>query len=312
MTERFIRRCSSATSCFLTLLVLCGIFSSGSVKAKQIQEDYLRNVSIANTSPEITYTPFFCNSSTSEVDCKGGWRALDVDGLTVVSTDGPSEGGVNIVPQMFFSFRASNLFMTTSPLSNVSINVTVLTGNVTVNAMANSSLGSLAVVNLQETDTTTISITYVPDLQMPARLDIGNITIMVKNDSVSSSFLPTQTLPPSISLPTVIPTSSSSNSATPTTTSDNTKKKLVAHAVGLTIGLGLGLTAVACVIYMLWRRRRRKQREDSMVAGGTIDHASASRWNRELPSLAEPGRQSMSSYLSRRATKDHKDTRWFR
>ncbi|KAF9269316.1 hypothetical protein L218DRAFT_832905, partial [Marasmius fiardii PR-910] len=219
------------------------------------------NITVVNTSPDITYTPFLCNSTSNDPSCNGGWRILDADGSTVVSTDGPATGGLDVVPQMFLRFRATNLFMTTSALSNASMNVTVFSGSTVLSAIANSSVGSLSVVNLPDTQTTTLSITYIQS-SIQSRLDIGNITITVSNESASTSFLPTQTLPPSISLPTIIPTSSESSTPSATANSANEyKKKLIANAVGLTVGLGLGLTAVACAIYALWRRYRRKKRE---------------------------------------------------
>ncbi|KAF9258054.1 hypothetical protein L218DRAFT_766499 [Marasmius fiardii PR-910] len=309
MTEGFIYRRGSSISILFIWTCSFPLFFFFVFDLVKAQQEGLRNVSIANTSPEITYSPFLCNSSSSEPDCNGGWRVLDVEGVTVVSTDGSVVDGVDIVPQVFFRFRAQNLTMTTSSLSNASINVTVVTGKTILNAVGNSSVGSFAVVHLQDTETTTLEVTYIQGT-IPSRLDIGNITITVKNDSVSTSFLPTQTLPPSISLPSIVPTttaSSSSSSATATNSGESdSKNKLIANAVGLTIGLGLGLTAATCAIYVLWRRRRGPKGEHASGASG----ASMEDWNRDQhPSLV--GRQSLSSYRSPRATKDYTDTRWF-
>ncbi|KAJ8095305.1 hypothetical protein PM082_010528 [Marasmius tenuissimus] len=180
--------------------------------------------------------------------------------------------------------------MSTSPLSNASFNVTVSSGGMVANAVANSSIGRFAVVNLNDNDITTLSITYVPS-EISSRLDIGNITITVLNTSI-------------------IPTSSS---ATPTpTNSDNNaaaekKKKLISTAVGLTLGLGLGLTAVTCAIYLLWRRRRRRKRDASGERDplDDVDEALAG----AVPSSQPLSPLSRSS--GRRTTKDNMDTRWY-
>ncbi|KAG7094266.1 hypothetical protein E1B28_007870 [Marasmius oreades] len=298
MLARFVHRSSLSTLhvwtwlSFLSL-VLC-------ISSVEAQQAGLQNVTIVNTSPEITFTPFFCNSTT---DCTSGWRVLDVDGFTAVSTDGPAADGVDIVPQMFFRFRATRLSMTTSILSNASMNLTVLSGSTVLNAVANSSVGLFSILNLQDTQTTTLSITYIQS-PIPSRLDIGNITITVSDGSASSSFLPTQTLPPSIALPSVTPTSTSIPPSIPDNSAKDARKNLIADAVGLTLGLGFGLTAITCAIYILWRRRRRKRREASSEQdfhGGNLDN---------LESAARP--RTWSYRLARLArNKDNMDTRWF-
>lgn len=289
-------------------------FATLFVSVRAQQTGSAQNVSISNVSPDISYTPFFCdasNTSASNPDCNGGWRLVDVNGSSVVSTNGPSVEGANLIPQMFLRFRATSLFMTTSPLSNATMNITVFTGTTVISQVANSSLGLLLVVNLNEENTTTLSITYISDQDatgtiIPSRLDIGSITVSVSNPSASSSILPTQTLPPSISLPVVLPTSTSSSTPSPSATqqpsNNNNRKSLIANAVGLTLGLGLGLTAVACIAYVFWRRRRRMRKRE-FEAAGVLSNMEAG-----------AGAQVSSNYDSdrpKRPARDNRDTRWF-
>ncbi|KAJ7575783.1 hypothetical protein C8J56DRAFT_801103 [Mycena floridula] len=219
------------------------------------------NVTISNTSPQIRYTPFLC-PMTAET-CDGAWRVIDIDGASVVSTNGPSDAENDILPQMFFSFRASTIFVQTSSLSNATVNLTIFAGNVAITAIINSSLGHFTVVQLPEDEVATLSLTFIAGA--PSRLDIGNIIITVSDptgNSATSSFLPTQTLPPPIILPSFVPPSSALPSATasllPTSTTipSLSLKRLVGLAVGLVVGLGLGLTVLAAALWLLWRRRR--------------------------------------------------------
>ncbi|KAJ7576190.1 hypothetical protein C8J56DRAFT_723699, partial [Mycena floridula] len=131
------------------------------------------NVSISNTSPQIQYTPFLC--PTTAETCDGAWRVIDIDGASVVSTNGPSDAENDILPQMFFSFRASTIFVQTSSLSNATVNLTIFAGNVGVTAVINSSLGNFTVVQLPEDEVATLSLTFIAGA--PSCLDIGNIII---------------------------------------------------------------------------------------------------------------------------------------
>ncbi|KAF5386356.1 hypothetical protein D9757_006648 [Collybiopsis confluens] len=260
-----------------TLVLFCLFLSTpfhGTRRVWAQQAGSLQNISIANTSPQITYSPFVCNitgSDSFDSSCLGGWQVLTVGGTTVVSTQGAGPLGVNIVPQMFLRFQASALFFSTSSTSNATFNIAASAGNTSVSVPANSSVGNAALFNLPENETTTLTLTFVPG-QLPAHLDIGNITTEVTTNSSLSSILPTQTLPPSISLPTFTPltstasfTSTSSNTLSPTTqSSSNSKhKQLVADAVGLTLGLGLGLTLFSSLAFYIWKRRRRRQSSES-------------------------------------------------
>ncbi|KAJ3881598.1 hypothetical protein F5051DRAFT_425713 [Lentinula edodes] len=195
-------------------------------------------------------------------NCLGGWQVLSSGGGTIVSTEGAGPVGANIIPQMFLQFRASALFLSTSPSSNASFEIAVSAGNASVSVSANSSIGVAAILNLPENETTTLSLTFIPG-QSPSHLDIGTIAITVTDNSSISSVLPTPTLPPTISLPSFISSTSSSipsGTSTPSSQSSNSShKQLVTDAVGLTVGLGLGLTLVASLGYYTWKRRRRRQ-----------------------------------------------------
>ncbi|KAJ7576259.1 hypothetical protein C8J56DRAFT_800312 [Mycena floridula] len=228
------------------------------------------NVTISNTSPQIRYTPFLC--PTTAETCDGAWRVIDIDGASVVSTNGPSDAENDILPQMFFSFRASTIFVQTSSLSNATVNLTIFAGNVAITAIINSSLGHFTVVQLPEDEVATLSLTFIAGA--PSRLDIGNIIITVSDPTATSSFLPTQTLPPPIILPSFVPPSSPLPSATAsllpisTTIPSLSLKRLVGLAVGLVVGLGLGLTALAAALWLLWRRRRIKATSQFTLPSG--------------------------------------------
>jgi len=229
------------------------------------------NISIPNTSPQIEYSPFLCNvtgSASFSPSCLGGWQVLTSEEGTILSSEGAGPLGANIVPQMFLRFQASTLFLTTSTSSNATFTITVSVGDDIANASANSSVGQAGIFNLPENETTTLSVTFDAG-QIPSHLDIGNITIQVPVNSSLSSALPTQTLPPSVSLPIFVSTSSgSSSTSTPSSTSSTQSdaakhKQLIDVAVGLTLGLGLGLTLIITLMYFAWKRRRRRQQDDN-------------------------------------------------
>ncbi|KAJ7576253.1 hypothetical protein C8J56DRAFT_800330 [Mycena floridula] len=217
------------------------------------------NVSISNTSPQIRYTPFLC--PTTAETCDGAWRVTDVDGASVVSTNGPTDAENDILPQMFFSFRASTIFVQTSSLSNATVNLTIFAGNVGVTAVINSSLGNFTVVQLPEDEVATLSLTFIA---WTLETSSSRSQIRRAGNSATSSFLPTQTLPPPIILPSFVPPSRAQPSATASSLSTSTTipslslKYLVVLAVGLVVGLGLGLTVLVAALWLLWRRRRIK------------------------------------------------------
>ncbi|PPQ99243.1 hypothetical protein CVT26_014099 [Gymnopilus dilepis] len=226
----------------------------------------LLNVTIPVTSSQITYTPFVCNATavaTNPESCAGAWQLSDPtdQGLQSISTFGPSPASANIIPQMFFTFRAFQLSLATLPSSNATMNVTVSANGTVVWAIFNSSLESIRAVNLPENEATFLSITFLSS-STPTRFDLASLTIMVPANASITSFLPPETLPPSISLPTFTlstrtstPTSASSTAAVQHTS----RRKMIAEAVGLTLGLGLGLTVIAVLSFMYWKRRRHRE-----------------------------------------------------
>ncbi|KAJ7777337.1 hypothetical protein B0H16DRAFT_1449438 [Mycena metata] len=228
------------------------------------------NVSIPNTSLQIVYTPFLCNTSTLVIDpgCQGAWNETSIAGIPVVSTTGPAANGADIVPQMFMAFRASALFMSTSVASNASANFTVSSASVTASRLIDSSAGLVAIVNLVESDLTTLTITFIPG-QGTTQLDIGSITLTVSDPGSTASFLPTMTLPPSITLPTFTPQSTTSSSASPSSSKSPqtlSHRAEIAEALGLVFGLGFGLSIIAGAILFWWKRRRRLQAEQQQNA----------------------------------------------
>ncbi|THU94897.1 hypothetical protein K435DRAFT_860071 [Dendrothele bispora CBS 962.96] len=346
----------------LKLVFLFLLFLSSTCLAQQ-GPGTLQNVTISNQDPQITYSPFLCNTTNNfsfDASCNGGWQILDVDGQSVVATQGPSPAVADIVPQMFLRVRggfarpifyltrfmlsvrllvrtrsrltsslfynslsntihlfkltfdlrtlvyslpaASAVIISLSPLSNATINVTVSAGSTSVTVAANSSLGVVGIFNMIEAETTTITITYIVDAGVDfALLDIGSITAQVTNGGSASSILPTMTLPPSVSIPTFVAPQTSSPSASPSSTagtSSSSHKQLVADAVGLTVGLGLGLTAVCVLGYLLWIRRRRKRRR---LPGDT----------ERQEQQQSPTSSSVFSRFRTRRSKDNQDTRWF-
>ncbi|KAF4611122.1 hypothetical protein D9613_007176 [Agrocybe pediades] len=247
----------------IALICLCLIPSA-------LSQEFL-NVSIPLNSTQIVYTPFLCNAtavSTNPQRCAGAWQVSDSDPATI-STFGPSSTSNNIIPQFFFSFRAFELHLTTSPSSNATVNVTVSSNGIVVSSVFNSSVGSVSIVNLPENDTSVMTINYISS-SIPTRLDLEALEITVLANATITSFLPTPTLPISISLPTfTTPSSTLSSSATSTSNAaqgHGTSKKMIAEAVGLTVGLGLGLTIVATLIFYYWRRRRRREADVPMEA----------------------------------------------
>nr|GAT56614.1 predicted protein [Mycena chlorophos] len=220
------------------------------------------NVSVSNTAPEIEYTPFLCNapSSASNSGCSGGWNATNIGGIPTVSTFGPASGGEDIVPQMFMAFRASAFYMSTSVDSNATANFTVASNTSLQTHVVNSADGLVSIVGLDETQLTSLVITFIPQSNA-SQLDIGSILLTVSDPDATSSFLPTETLPPSMSLPTYV--STSATSTTTSTVQALPHRAEIAEALSLVLGVGIGLCIIAGCIFFWWRRRKklRQQRQ---------------------------------------------------
>ncbi|KAF8997852.1 hypothetical protein BDQ17DRAFT_1428752 [Cyathus striatus] len=223
-----------------------------------------RNVTIPVNSTQITYTPFLCNATVANPDaqCAGAWRTIvNSTGGALVSTDGPDPAANNIIPQMFLRIQAKTIFLQPSIFSNATANITVSESDITVSTLFNTSLGPATILNLNSSVTTMVAISYVEISEDPdAILEVEGLIITVDDDTPSSSILPTQTLPPSISMPTFSPPSPTSTpSPSPTPPPSPSRRRMIAEAVGLTVGLGLGLTALSAAAFYYWRRRRRER-----------------------------------------------------
>ncbi|KJA28216.1 hypothetical protein HYPSUDRAFT_809084 [Hypholoma sublateritium FD-334 SS-4] len=211
------------------------------------------NLSIPITSTQLVYTPFVCNSTVAQANpqsCSGAWR-LSADEASVATT-GPSPNSSNIVPQLFFQFQATDLFLTTLPSSNATVNLTASSNGTSVSTLFNTTLGMAAIVNLPENVVSQLTITFIPS-NVSTQFVLQGIAITTPQNGTITSILPTQTLPPSISLPPFT-----------TPTSGSAKRKRIAEAVGLTVGLGLGLTLLFSGTFYYWKRQRRDIHNDSI------------------------------------------------
>lgn len=74
--------------------------------------------------------------------------------------------------------QASAFYLETSNVSTAQANITVSENLTSIEVNFNSSIGTLAVVNLVETEVTLVTLTFLPD-QFPSRLDIQSLIITV-------------------------------------------------------------------------------------------------------------------------------------
>lgn len=216
-----------------------------------------QQVVLGSTSPDIVYLPSLCN--VSNMGCFSAWQQIYIDcpsingtPVIVTSTTGPIPQTGNIVPQLFLTFRASTLYLRTSPFSNATVNfsITADPSGVTITKQVNTNISLIIADNLPESQTTTLGVTFLQGLS-PTRFDIESITLNVTNSSATSSYLPTPTLPISSFPPNLSP---SSTSAVISNTSQRT-----GVIIGATLGGVLGSLAISIAgffIYRRWRRRR--------------------------------------------------------
>ncbi|KAF8637493.1 hypothetical protein AX17_002797 [Amanita inopinata Kibby_2008] len=236
-----------------------------------------RNVTLDVNGPQFTYFPFICNArspssfttinSTHEAGpCNGGWAVEYLDGHKLMTTNGTDPMNLAIVPQILFRVQASAVFITTSRLSNATAALSAVDASATFNSSLGSAPNSIAIFNLRQNEVTNITLSFVPDdnandvLRPSSRLDLSSVVILI-SDRVSPIALPTMTVPPSATLPTALPESTTSGEISlplisPSATGSSGRNKLVADAVGITIGLGFGLTILTLVAYASWRRWR--------------------------------------------------------
>ncbi|KAF5316581.1 hypothetical protein D9619_006731 [Psilocybe cf. subviscida] len=291
-----------ASSCSLLLLpwlqqVLLGLLFASQTTAAPGDPPSFLNISIPLASPKIVYTPFLCNATqaiASPQICAGGWQAAaapsssPLDPIFVsVSPPGPNTGSSNLIPQLFFQFRASALFFQAIPPSNATATVTINSNGAFLSRQFDSSLGSAVITGIPGDVSSLFTITIVPQTG-PTVFFLQSIIVTADADISLSSLFPSATLPPSASLPifpspTPQSTSSSLSSASSTplqtgVVGSNTKKK-IAEAVGITIGLGLGLTALAVLGFIFWRKRRRRRRDELAAASRKEGRAEKRRRN---------------------------------
>jgi len=231
-----------------------------------VQIDVIRaqssNITLTSTAPQIIWSPALCNMSLTDVNCSSAWRvADDIPGIEVTSTNGPDPATGDIIPQMFLSFRASAIYIRTSPLSIATANVTISSTTLKplyLDTQVDSSIGWISADGLPEDRILTLGITYVPDSDGQngdgGRFDIQFVTMSVANTSVTSSFLPSMTLPATRTPPIF------SNSQTPTTAPARSQSKGVIIGESLGPALGVLLFASAWAAVILRRRRMRNMR----------------------------------------------------
>ncbi|KAH7905757.1 hypothetical protein BJ138DRAFT_1094835 [Hygrophoropsis aurantiaca] len=213
-----------------------------------------QNVVVQSTSPDIVYSPALCNSSAIDTGCVSAWQlANDVPGTTMVATYGPVSQAGNTIPQLFLSFRASALYLRTSPFSNATVNFTLTASpsELTITRTVNTSIENIIAVDIPETQTTTLGVTFLPD-EAPTRFDVESITLTVANSSATASYLPSLTLPPSSTPPTLSPSTSGYSSKMGGGQTAGT-------IAGETVGAVVGVFAVALVGAIIYRQRRQKR-----------------------------------------------------
>lgn len=221
-----------------------------------------QQVVLGSTDPDLVYLPSLCN--VSNTGCFSAWQIYfdfpSIDGTPVIvtSTTGPIPQDGNAVPQLFLTFRASTLYLRTSPLSNATVNfsLTADPSGVTITKQINTNISQLIIAdNLPESQTTTLGVTFLQGVSS-TRFDVESITLNVTDSSATSSYLPTPSLPMS-SFPPSIFTSSAS------TVNSNTSQR-TGIIIGATLGGVLGPLVISIAgffVYRRWRKRRLRRSE---------------------------------------------------
>ncbi|KAG1739001.1 hypothetical protein EDB19DRAFT_1712437 [Suillus lakei] len=224
-----------------------------------------QQVVLGSTDPDIVYLPSLCN--VSDTGCLSAWQIFidfpSINGTPVIATTttGPIPQTGNTVPQLFLTFRASALYLRTSPFSNATVNfsITADPSGVTITNQVNTTTNLIIADNLPESQTTTLAVTFLQG-SSPTRFDVESITLNVTNSSATSSFLPTPSLPTSSFPPNPPPSSTS-------TVNSNTSQR-TGIIVGATLGGVLGPLALSIAgffVYRWWRRRRRRLQVDAGI-----------------------------------------------
>ncbi|KAG1857378.1 hypothetical protein DFJ58DRAFT_330350 [Suillus subalutaceus] len=226
-----------------------------------------QQVVLGSTNPDIVYLPSLCN--VSNTGCFSAWQQIYVDcpsingtPVIVTSTTGPIPQTGNTVPQLFLTFRASTLYLRTSPLSNATVNfsLTADPSGVTITKQVNTNISLIIADNLPESQTTTLGVTFLQSLS-PTRFDVESITLNVTNSSATSSYLPAPTLPISSFPPSLSPSSTN-------TVISNTSQR-TGIIIGATLGGVLGSLVISIAGFFVYRRWRRRQIWRSEVDVGT-------------------------------------------
>lgn len=84
-----------------------------------------------------------------------------------------------MIGQILKRKAASAIFLTTSPSSNATMNVTVFQRSITVRETFLPPILTVSIVNLVEREETIFSVTYVEG----GRLDIGDIMLTIADES---------------------------------------------------------------------------------------------------------------------------------
>jgi len=252
-------------------------------------------VSVSLLSDRVAYTPFVCNAAEAEADgeaCAGAWFANATEESSFPSVTTVQKETWGVIPQMFFQFRATTAYLTLMANRNASVDLTLSSANgLSITRTIPHSISSVAAVNLVEGEVTLLTLTVVP-AGGPASFGVSSLEITVHDDLPSSSIFPTPALPPPTPISTFVPATSTAWAAStitmPAAPPDESRKKLIAHAVGITLGVGLGLTLVLAVLFYLYRKRRRRRAEadaqltwtrpaPAALAGGTVAMGAAQR-----------------------------------
>ncbi|EAU90651.2 hypothetical protein CC1G_09891 [Coprinopsis cinerea okayama7 len=147
-----------------------------------------RNVTVPLFSDQIVYTPFLCDAAEmleNPEACAGAWFSTNVPDIPfpVVTSLGQNSSTGDIIPQMFFRFRASTLYLTFVPGFNASVNLTLsATNNAEITTTVQSSIGLATVVNIPEDLITTLALTVLPS-STPVQFGLGPDLYYSESDS---------------------------------------------------------------------------------------------------------------------------------
>lgn len=261
---------SDVLGILLFVLLACAIFPIATAQVVQ-------NVTLQNTDDDLIYVPELCVDGEA---CLGGWMVVGLAGSSngsVTTTNGPDASFGNILPQVYLTFRGSALYVKTSDVSNATANLTVssLPSGTLESRVFEPSRDFWAFEDLDESQLTTVAVTYLPDQdgEGPSRLDIDFVKISVSDASVTSSFLPSPTLPTSAFTPRFAPPSTLS-APPPTITSSSLRRQPTGAIVGETIaGFVVALLVITLIVVFVWRRDRRKRAEQERKETNALNAA---------------------------------------